>query len=175
MNTCRIFLVAAVALLLAAPAAAATRPTRSTVRATSAELGVVAAINQVRVAHGLVPVRLSAPLSAAAAAHNREMLAGGYFAHESAGGGAFWKRVARFYGNSLYAYWSTGENLVWSSGDLDAGRALQLWMASPQHRENILTPRWREIGISLAHVDVAPGVYAGSDVTLITTDFGVRR
>ena len=48
-------------------------------------------------------------------------------------------------------------------------------MASPEHRANILTARWREIGVSAVHVAAAPGVYHGLDVTIVTTDFGVRR
>jgi uncharacterized protein YkwD len=48
-------------------------------------------------------------------------------------------------------------------------------MASPEHRDNILTPRWREIGISALHVPAAPGTYHGQEVTVITTDFGVRH
>ena len=48
-------------------------------------------------------------------------------------------------------------------------------MASPEHRANILSPRWREIGVSATHFDSAPGTYGGSAVTIITTDFGARN
>ena len=47
-------------------------------------------------------------------------------------------------------------------------------MGSPGHRKNILTARWREIGLSALKVNSAPGVYGGRDVVIITTDFGVR-
>jgi uncharacterized protein YkwD len=50
-----------------------------------------------------------------------------------------------------------------------------MWMNSPEHRANILTPRWREVGISAVHVLGAPGTYDGRTVTIITTDFGIRR
>ena len=72
-------------------------------------------------------------------------------------------------------YWSVGENLLWSSPNVDPAGALKLWMNSPEHRANILTARWREIGVSALHVADAPGVYHGLEVTIITTDFGVRR
>jgi uncharacterized protein YkwD len=49
-----------------------------------------------------------------------------------------------------------------------------LWMASPGHRENILTPSWRQIGIAVAFEPDAPGVFGGHSATLVTTDFGVR-
>ena len=98
----------------------------------------------------------------------------GYFEHESRDGSAFWKRVQRFYGAGSYGTWSVGENLLWSSGGVDASRALELWMESPAHRANILTPRWREVGLSAVTVAGAPGVYGGRDVVIITSDFGVR-
>jgi uncharacterized protein YkwD len=83
--------------------------------------------------------------------------------------------VQRYYGQGAFPFWSVGENLLWSSPDVDPKRALELWMASPEHRANILTPRWREIGISALHVQTAPGDFDDREVTVITTDFGVRR
>src|SRR5262249_61612581 len=41
-------------------------------------------------------------------------------------------------------------------------------------RHNILTGRWREIGIAAIHADSAPGTFGGGPVTVITTDFGAR-
>ncbi len=38
-----------------------------------------------------------------------------------------------------------------------------------------MNPRWREIGVSAVHAASAPGTYKGMDVTIVTTDFGVRR
>jgi uncharacterized protein YkwD len=48
-------------------------------------------------------------------------------------------------------------------------------MGSPGHRENLLSQRWREIGISAVHASSAPGVYGGQEVTIVTADFGLRR
>ncbi len=50
-----------------------------------------------------------------------------------------------------------------------------MWMRSPEHRANILAPRWREVGIAAVHLDSAPGLFRGLPVTIVTTDFGVRR
>jgi uncharacterized protein YkwD len=157
----------------AAPSGEGTRATRVTL--TSLESGVLDQLNQIRASHGLQPLRVSARLTASADQHSREMTAKGYFAHESADGSAFWKRVQRFYGSSNFGYWSVGENLLWSSPDVDPKEAIDLWMESPEHRANILTARWREIGISALHTSSAPGTYNGLDVTVITTDFGVRH
>jgi uncharacterized protein YkwD len=49
-----------------------------------------------------------------------------------------------------------------------------MWMASPPHRANILNPNWREIGIASASRADAPGAYDDLNVTVVTTDFGVR-
>ena len=158
----------------ATTARAATHPARTLAAADRLETQVLAELNAIRKRHGLVPLRLSRPLATAADAHSRAMGTYGFFAHDSRDGSAFWKRVRRFYGPGGYGNWSVGENLLWSSGGLSAPRALELWMASPGHRKNILTPRWREIGLSAVNVRSAPGVFGGRDVVIITTDFGVR-
>ena len=138
------------------------------------EVQVLAQLNVVRRKHGLVPLKPSRPLAAAADAHSTAMGRHGFFAHDSKDGTEFWQRVRRFYGPSGYRSWSVGENLLWASGELDAAEAVRLWMRSPGHRKNILTARWREIGLSAVGVRQAPGVYGGRDVVIITTDFGVR-
>ena len=139
------------------------------------ERGVLAQINALRASHDLAALRPSPALTASARAHSDEMAAAGYFAHESADGTAFRKRIQRFYPPTGRGYWSVGENLLWSSPDLDARRALAMWLASPEHRANMLDPIWREIGLSAVHEAAASGVYHGLEVTIVTTDFGVRR
>ena len=64
--------------------------------------------------------------------------------------------------------------MLLSSARLTASKAVELWMKSPGHRTNILTARWREIGLSALSVRSAPGVFGGRDVTIVTTDFGAR-
>jgi uncharacterized protein YkwD len=156
---------------LAAPA----QPKAASVALSSLEQGVLADINAFRAQNHLVALRLSAQLTMAAREHTQQMAADGYFAHESADGSAFWKRIQRFYTSSPWRYWSVGENLLWSSPDVDASSALTMWLNSPEHRANLLTARWREIGVSALHVPAAPGTYHGLDVTIVTTDFGVRQ
>jgi uncharacterized protein YkwD len=164
----------ALTLVSVSVATAATKPARTLTAADRLETQVLAELNSIRKRHGLVPLRLSRPLTTAADTHSRAMGTYGFFAHDSRDGSAFWKRVQRFYGTNGYDNWSVGENLLWSSGRLSAARALELWMGSPGHRKNILTARWREIGISALTVASAPGVYGGHDVVIVTTDFGVR-
>ena len=171
-----VFAVALVALLgaLAAPAAHSTKA-ENRVALSSLESGVLSDLNKIRVEHGLEPVKISARLTASAAQHSKEMGADGYFEHDSHDGTVFWKRIGRWYGSSGYSFWSVGENLLWSSPQVDPDGAMQLWMNSPEHRANILNARWREIGISAVHFASAPGTYKGLEVTIITTDFGIRH
>jgi uncharacterized protein YkwD len=168
-------LAAAVSLAaLAAPAGAAQRAASRSAMA-ALDLGILEQLNQIRAAHGLDPLVLSPSLSAAAMQHTRDMVAQGYFAHASADGQPFWKRIASFYPSGRYAYWSVGENLYWTTGFATPEGGTKAWMASPEHRHNILDPNWRQIGIAAVTSDAAPGAFDDLGVTVITTDFGVRR
>lgn len=182
LSSVAVLAAAAMAAVLAVSAASgATRALRTT-RASRSErsLGslnheVLAAINAFREAHGLHTLRLSAALDRSASEHSFEMGADGYFAHPSADGEAFWRRIEHYYGSSRSNYWSVGENLLWASPGIDAEHAMQLWINSPEHLANLMAARWRQIGVSSVHVLHAPGTYGGLDVTIITTDFGVRH
>ncbi len=162
-------------------AAERTRWPRSSARTQTAtatrgyDEALVAAINEVRARHGLVALRRSHRLEAAAELHSRNMGRRGVFEHESAGGTPFWKRVEQFYGSRGFGYWAVGENLVWGSPELSIEHAIQGWMNSPPHRANMLSREWREVGLASVRVESAPGVYGGRTVTIVTCDFGVRR
>jgi uncharacterized protein YkwD len=160
--------------VLVVPATATSSPSRSGVTLTTLEAGVLQQLNAIRVEHHLVPLTLSSRLTVASKQHTTEMGDDGYFEHSSHDGTAFWKRILRWYPQAGFHTWSVGENLLWSSPDVGPARALDLWMHSPEHRANILSPHWREIGLSAVHFASAPGTYRGSQVTIITTDFGAR-
>lgn len=169
-------LACAIALVaIAAPAAFSSLHAGRSGAAAVLDAGVLQQLNAVRAQHGLAPLKESKELDAAAAEHSREMAVDGYFDHSSLDGTSFSTRIAHWYGSSGYSYWSVGENLLWSSPAIGAVRALQLWMRSPEHRANILNPRWREIGVSAVHDPAAAGAYGNRPVTIITTDFGFRR
>jgi uncharacterized protein YkwD len=170
----RILLATIATTALLAPAAGAA-PRRAPAALSPLESGVLGDINAFRQAHDLQPLRVNPRLNAAAREHTLQMAADGYFAHESADGSAFWKRIQAFYSTGASAYWSVGENLLWSSPNVTPAQALRWWLASPEHRANLMNPRWREIGVAAVHEPDAPGVYEGREVTIVTTDFGVRR
>jgi uncharacterized protein YkwD len=138
------------------------------------EAQVLVDVNAERRRRGLQPLSFSVALSQAAKHHSQDMARRGYFTHESADGSAFWRRVQRFYGSTGYKYWSVGENLLWSSPDLNSGTAVSMWMNSPPHRANLLSRQWREIGLAAVHVPAAPGVFGGHEVTIVTANFGSR-
>ena len=147
---------------------------RSGVALSALETSLLARLNAVRRGHGLRALRLSRGLTAAAAFHSQQMVSHGFFEHESRGGGAFWKRVERFYGSSGFRGWEVGENLAYGSPDLSANATVRMWMNSPGHRENVLSRHWREIGLGALHVPSAGGEFGGGPVTVVTADFGVR-
>jgi uncharacterized protein YkwD len=103
------------------------------------------------------------------------MATDGYFAHESANGSAFWQRIKLYYSVNGHSYWAVGENLVWASPNLTAKQAVKMWMNSPPHRANLLSTKWREIGLSAVSSSDAPGSYQDMAATIVTADFGVRR
>ncbi len=158
---------------LVAPAGAITQ--RRSTRAVALAAAVAAQVNVVRLQHGLRALRVSVKLNQAAGEHTAQMARRGYFSHSSADGTAFWKRIQRFYGSGGFRFWSVGENLLWSSPDVDAPGAIRMWLNSPEHRANLLSTQWREVGISVVHVPRAGGVYGGRPATIVTSDFGVRR
>lgn len=143
--------------------------------ASALERDVLANVNLLRRQHGLPTLWMSSKLTAAARSHSTEMAQRGYFSHDSANGASFDKRISRYYSLSGRRYWSVGENLLWSSPDVSASAALDMWLNSPEHKKILLTARWREIGLAAVHVPSAPGSYGGREVTIVTADFGVRH
>ena len=143
-------------------------------RATGLESGVLVEINRLRVRAGLSRLRLSRQLATAAASHSREMAAGGFFEHTSIDGLTFWDRIARFYGPKRSRYWAVGENLIWTT-DADPADVVFSWLQSPSHRVNLMSRLWREVGLGAISVPTGAGVFGGSDITILTADFGIRR
>jgi uncharacterized protein YkwD len=167
--------LAAVSAFLAGSPRAAARHHAVASKMPSLAAAVLADVNAFRVRHHLVRLTVSSQLTGSATKHSVEMATDGYFSHSSPDGSAFWKRIQAYYPSRSFGYWSVGENLLWSSPTVGATNAMQLWEKSPEHLANLLAPRWRQIGVSAVHVTAASGVFHGLDVTIITTDFGVRH
>jgi uncharacterized protein YkwD len=150
-----------VVLLLAlfAPSTAKSRTlTRARTTGTARDRAIVSAINSFRTLHLLRTLRVDVHLARAARAHSRDMFRRDYFGHAD-----FSARMARFHvRGSLFE-----ENLACQSGVLSGQQTLADWLASPPHRETLLDPNLRRVGVA------APvGPFQGfPTVTLVTADF----
>lgn len=122
-------------------------------------------LNRERAQHGLSALRSSSPLQSAAWKHSRDMVQHHYFEH-----GAFLTRIARAgYLNGAHNY-SVGENIAYGPGSWQTpAKMVDAWMHSPEHKANILSRSYREIGVGIALG--TPNGYRGGTYT---TDFGLR-
>ncbi len=99
-------------------------------------------INQLRAQAGLPPLTLHPLLSQAAAAHIQDMLASGRYGHLGSDGSRVGQRIART--GYLLDGWA-GE--IWAAyRTLD--ETFRFWMADPPHRQSILNPHYREMGVA---------------------------
>lgn len=105
---------------------------------------VAEATSRLRAAHGLSPVRANPLLDQVAAAHACDMAARGRMTHIGTTTTGPAQRVkARGYRPVL-----TAENIA--AGPFSRPRVLAEWSASQGHRDNILLPQVREVGIGQA-------------------------
>jgi len=158
--------------------AAATDATPATAAATerlqTLDAQILTRLNATRAAHGLRPLVVSDELENAAVAHSRDLIRAGVFQHDSPDGTSFVQRLKHFYSPAGFSSWTAGENLLFNTADIDADTAIQAWLDSPPHRENMLDPEWREVGIGSIHASTASGTYGGEPTWVITMDFGAR-
>jgi uncharacterized protein YkwD len=158
------------------PSSASTAGRRLAIRrASDLEAGFRIRINAVRRRFGLRPLAQSPELTRAAVAHVDRLATDGYFSHNWPDGAPFRRWILTFYPVGRATFWSTGENLLWGTQAVTPTDAVDAWLASPEHRLNLLDARWRQIGIGIVRVTAAPGFYKGQDVAIAATEFGVRR
>ncbi|MGG6240077.1 CAP domain-containing protein [Nodosilinea sp. AN01ver1] len=107
---------------------------------------VYARINEIRQEEGLNPLQPNGPLAQVARQYSQRMAAENFFGHISPAGDGPAQRVSE--ANFLYAM--VGENLFTSTNAPDpAPLAVQGWMESPGHRENILRSGFTETGVGV--------------------------
>ena len=106
-------------------------------------------VNDYRLVLGLAPLIPSARLSDAARAHSRHMIDHRFFSHESPEG--FSPAVRLTLAN--VGWNAVGENIA--SGFSTPQAVFEAWMASPEHRANIESPRFTHAGAGYA-LDAAP-------------------
>lgn len=138
------------------------------------EQATLCLLNQQRAAAGLAPVSRNTLLDSASRAHSQDMVNRRYFAHDTPEGAGFLDRVTKLgYVNDSLWSWNAGENIAWGVGSLAPASAIMVaWMNSQHHRENILDPAFKEIGIGA--VMGTPTTGASAPGATYTTDFGAR-
>lgn len=121
-------------------------------------------LNSERKKNNLPPLSENPKLVQAAYLKAKDILDKDYFAHWGPDGKSpwYWFRVAG------YDYQYAGENLA--IGFLDSKEVHEAWMNSPSHRQNILNPNYREIGIA-----VLKGEFNGIDVYVVVQHFGKEK
>lgn len=117
--------------------------------------------NKAREENGLAPLVLNPELSLAASNKAKNMLEENYWAHNSPKGVTPWV----FIKNTGYNYVYAGENLA--RGFASAEDAINAWMASKTHRENILSTNYKDVGFA-----VAIGKLNNEETVLIVEELG---
>jgi len=127
------------------------RPRPVVVRHTAADARrFVALINEIRVAHKLRPLKIRHDLSAIAKHWSARMAARRKISHN------------RSFRYQIDGWWLLGENVGWTNSSVEFLH--RSFLASPEHRRNILDPRFTTIGI---------GETVASDGRIfVTEDFG---
>jgi uncharacterized protein YkwD len=140
-------------------------PTGSTLK--RAARSTLCLLNAQRAAHGLRSLRPNRALRHSARRYARSLVVHRFFSHVAPGGQTLQARVSRSGYLRGARGWAYGENLAWGAGvQATPARIVSAWMASPGHRANILSARWRHIGIGIAPGAPVAGVgHAASYVT----------
>jgi uncharacterized protein YkwD len=116
---------------------------------TALEAEILQRVNDERIKAGKPALKLSARLAVVARGHSYDMAMRRYLAHASPEGTGPAERV----GGVGIGYQALGEN-VYMDEDRDTGglarRAVDAWLKSPEHRENLLSPQFTETGVGVA-------------------------
>lgn len=122
---------------------------------------VVRLTNEQRASVGLPPLVYNETLSDAARRKAANMFEENYWAHNSSSGKSPWY----WFDQAGYKYIHAGENLAKDFGSAD--RMVSAWMNSPTHKDNIVSSKYRDIGVA-----VVPGTLQGKDTVLVVQLFG---
>lgn len=120
-------------------------------------------VNNERVSRGLGSLSINSELSVAASNKADHMFANDYWAHFAPDGTSPWYFIKASGYNYLYA----GENLA--KGFTNSGDTVNAWMNSPTHRDNILSPQFKDVGFAIKE-----GKLQGEDTVLVVEMFGAR-
>jgi uncharacterized protein YkwD len=130
-------------------------------------------INHRRAHRGLKRLRGSIALASAAQVHSDAMATQNFFSHDGNDGTPASRAESAGYMAGASA-WGLGENLEWASGKAATPRAIvDGWMLSAEHRDVMLSPRFRHIGVGVTSGSpMSPDV---QNAEMFTADFGFRK
>lgn len=112
---------------------------------------------------GMSEVELDPILTKAALVKASDMMARDYWSHNTPDGKQPWIFLAEV----GYQYRYAGENLA---RDFSSSvGVVEGWMNSPSHKENLLSPRYRDMGVAIVEGDLG-----GVRTTLVVQFFGTR-
>lgn len=115
---------------------------------------------------GLPALRESSILTHAAYEKAADMLAKSYFSHTSPGGKTFYRWVD----NTGYEYSAVAENLAVNLNMVSAEAMVSSWLNSPGHHANLLSLKYSESGIGVAH-----GIYQGQPAVFAVQIFAAPK
>jgi uncharacterized protein YkwD len=112
----------------------------------SSERELISLTNQARAARGLRALKVDSTLSSVARWRSKDMITKGYFSHNIPPSGHM---VFSVLDSKGYCYSLAGENIGWNNfaDDVSTREIQRQFMASTDHRANILGKRWDVIGI----------------------------
>lgn len=105
---------------------------------------LLASTNEDRLEHEASALTLDSTLSKAAQAKANDMAARDYWSHETPENEDPWSFITE----SGYQYQAAGENLAYGFNSADA--VLNAWMHSPDHRANVLSNAYTQVGFGVA-------------------------
>lgn len=111
-----------------------------------------------RVMGPATPLNWDSSLYSAAERHSLDMAKRNYFEHTSPEGGDVSQRVSA----TRYNWRSVGENLA--GGDRSVADALQSWLRSAHHCENLMDPKFRDVAVAC---EMQPGTTYGTYWTMV--------
>jgi hypothetical protein len=124
---------------------------------------IIELTNKVRAEENLNTLKINDILSMAASLKADDMIKNGYFAHTSPQKITPW----HWFQEAGYEYTFAGENLAMNFSE--AEEAMDAWMKSPTHRDNIVSKNYEDIGVA-----VAIGKINGQETTIVVQLFGKR-
>ena len=120
--------------------------------------------NEERKEAGLEALKLDSSLSSAASMKASDMLERDYWAHNSPDGTTPWI----FIRSAGYDYVYAGENLA--RGFSNAEDVVSAWMASSEHRENMLSRNFQDVGFAVEEGDLS-----GENTILVVEELGGKK